>query len=85
MPQQAGGLVALYPKASLTSVRNHLIWKGKLQPTPMSPKYEVQMKYTFKRAPQCFVATPLTTLPDQKLPHVYNHDNQKLCLYYPGR
>lgn len=81
IPQQAAGLVALYPEASCNTHRNRLTWLGTIHPTPMSLKYDIRVEYTLKRSPRCFVITPLTTPPNKTLPHVYCHKNQRLCLF----
>jgi hypothetical protein len=52
-----------------------------IHPTPMSREYDIRVKYTLRKAPQCFVITPLTTPPNKILPHVYSHNEQRLCLF----
>jgi len=81
---QAARLRSLYPDAICQITRNHLHWKGTLNPTPISDNYLVKLSYTLGESPKTNVVSPKLFIPKGKrLPHVYNQQNQRLCLYYP--
>ena len=64
-------------------------WSGYLQPTPISRKYEVTIKYTLNKLPICIVTEPDLQLlaSDNQIPHTYVNDSKirgvKLCLFLP--
>ncbi|WP_185287411.1 hypothetical protein [Chryseobacterium lactis] len=63
-----------------------LIWTGKLKSSPLGDDYLVRMEYKTKGTPKVFVLEPkILNLPPKKnkLEHVYDHQKQRLCLYYP--
>ena len=68
---------------------NRLIWKTTLQPSELSLAYEIKIVYTLGQSPKVYVVSPKPlALADgaQRLPHVYDHVKQQLCLYYgPAR
>jgi hypothetical protein len=79
-------MLALEALAVTTHVdvrRGRLRWRGRLQPSPLSLKYVVELEYmAHKRTPSVTVASP--ALRDEgirSLPHVYVGD--RLCLCYP--
>jgi hypothetical protein len=63
-----------------------LTWEFDARPTPLSRSYRVRIRYRQRRSPEVFVLKPhLPTLADgKKLPHVYQEDPPRLCLYLPG-
>ncbi|WP_293886372.1 MULTISPECIES: hypothetical protein [unclassified Sphingobacterium] len=84
---QAGMLKSMFPKSSVTNKRDKgLIWKHKIQPSPLSDQYVVKLEYDLGKPPRFYVVDPLP-LPlsknAKKLPHVYDQKKQRLCLYYP--
>lgn len=82
---QAARLRSLYPSANCQITRNHLRWKGTLNPTPLSNNYVVKLSYSLGESPKTYVVSPQLSIPTgERLPHVYNQKNQRLCLYYPG-
>lgn len=81
--QQVAGLKALYPDAICRHDRISLTWTGEIKPTPISATYSIRIEYTIGGNPECFSCTPLSVPAGKKLPHVYSHKDQKLCLYYP--
>lgn len=77
-----------YFPASTFSVGNYgntFIWKALFQPSELSCSYEVKIEYILGTSPKVYVLSP-NPLPlangATRLPHVYNHKKQQLCLYY---
>jgi len=65
---------------------NQLVWVGKLKSSPLGDDYLVRVTYKKGDSPKIYVLEPKELkLPEgkNKLEHVYDHKNQKLCLYYP--
>lgn len=63
-----------------------LMWEGYLIPKPFSPQYKVRIEYSLGKRPKVYVIEPkkLDVHPDDpKLPHVWNHDKQHICIYFP--
>lgn len=59
-----------------------VISTGPLQPTDMSPVYQVQIMYRLGERPEVVVVSPqLRDRPGQPIPHVY--PGKRLCLYLP--
>lgn len=59
-------------------------WRGSLQPTPFSPKYEVQIAYRMPTHPQVRVLAPcLERHANSDIPHLFADGS--LCLYEPGQ
>ncbi|MCK0125826.1 hypothetical protein MWU76_15655 [Gelidibacter sp. F2691] len=56
-----------------------------LQPTPLSKKYKIKIIYKKNLYTEVYVIDKILKLaPNRiKLPHVYDSDKQKLCLYSP--
>jgi hypothetical protein len=83
--QQALTLRAYYPSAECDARREVLRWAGKLQPTPMSPLYDIAVNYELGSPPKIYVLKPKLEIPKgKKLPHTYNQKKQRICLYYPN-
>lgn len=76
-----------YPEAAIKKIsKNSFIWIGELRSSPMGSVYKIKLEYTLGRDPEVFVVepSPLKLAEGQKrLPHVYSHDKQHLCLFYP--
>lgn len=91
LAEQYHGLRALYPtgKCRITNNNRTLTWRGVIKPTSFSRQYEVLVRYTLGRTPDCIVLSPdLATLAKgEKIPHTYLPDpitgGTTLCLYLP--
>lgn len=75
-----------YPSATCEIHKNTLFWRGKIQPTPLSREYCVQIIYKLRMPPQVWVyGNELQKLDDPKFPHHYEIDVKKkrvrICLY----
>lgn len=84
---QIGKLCHYFPDStcSITDYGRKFIWKGWLQPSHLSSRYEIKIVYVFGNNPDVYVVTPkpLTLAAGAtRLPHVYKHEKQHLCLYY---
>lgn len=84
---QASRLHSMYPESQITwAGHNQIIWKHKIQPTPLSIVYEIKLEYVQNSFPKVYVVNP-NPLPKakgaKKLMHVYDEQKQRLCLYYP--
>lgn len=84
---QKTDLLKTYPESECKSERNDLYWKGILQPTPLSDKYEVLIKYTIRKPPyiQVFVVNQnFKNLDNPSFPHKYKvypeKNTVKICL-----
>lgn len=80
--QQAVRLKQQFPDELAPVVKaNRLVWSVSLQPTPMSVRYTVQIRYQHRKRPKVNVLNPaLETRPGEPMPHVY--PGKELCLYY---
>ncbi|MCC8173942.1 MAG: hypothetical protein LIO65_06070 [Odoribacter sp.] len=62
-----------------------LIWEGRLLPSNLSLTYDIRIEYNIGYDPNIYVLTP-NPLPmakgETKLPHIYDHKKQHLCLYH---
>lgn len=74
-------LKAAFPKSKVTmSGNNKLVWTGKLQPTPLSAVYTVQISYKLDDTPEVRVLEPrLVCRNGARLPHVFS--GNLLCLF----
>jgi len=64
--------------------RNKLIWEGVVKPTEISRQYKLKIIYKHESEPSVYLLEPkFIELNDQNPPHIYNYDEQRLCLYYP--
>lgn len=63
-----------------------LSWEYWVQPTPLSRQYKVRISYQQGAIPIVHVLDPnLKALANGRtLPHVYDQDPARLCLYLPG-
>lgn len=82
---QAGLLKNMYPGSRVTTGYDRtLSWYFQIAPSPLSNTYEVRLDYVLGKKPQVYVLTPLKLAKGKtKLPHVYDTEKQRLCLYYP--
>jgi hypothetical protein len=61
-------------------------WIGKLQPTPLSVEYEVEIEYAIGCSPKAYVLSPKLHSYSEKIeiPHIYKDgDDPKPCLFLP--
>ncbi len=58
--------------------RGVAVWRGTLQPRPLSPKYRVAVRYKLNFYPSVKVISPALA---PKAPHLWSDGT--LCLYYP--
>lgn len=75
-----------YPDSSIRRFReDYIIWEHEISPSALSNVYKVQLRYVRNKGAKVFVLKP-SPLPLAKghtrLPHVFSHENQELCLYY---
>src|SRR5215211_685661 len=63
-----------------------LTWEFAAQPDPLSRVYKVRIQYQQGNVPQVYVVDPdLVTLAEgRRLPHVYEQNPARLCLFLPG-
>jgi hypothetical protein len=79
----AFALRARFPDSSAQVKPTRLVWRGQLQPTPLSRTYRIEVSYLAGGIPTVRVIDPpLETRPDESLPHVYG--NGTLCLHLDG-
>jgi hypothetical protein len=66
--------------------RGKLTWDFELQPDPLARIYRVRIEYQESSAPRIYVLAPnLSALATgRKIPHLYEQDPARLCLYLPG-
>lgn len=63
-----------------------LQWVGILKSSPIGDEYKVKLTYELGKSPNVFVLEPeplKLAVGKTKLPHVYDHKKQRLCLFYP--
>lgn len=92
---QANLLKRMFPGSIVHTFRdNELIWKHKIRPSPLSVEYDVKLHYKMDikkkskkdRRVNFYVTDPkplALARNAKRLPHVYDQQTQKLCLYYP--
>ena len=83
--QQLSSLRAKYPGGKVVDIRsNGWTWTHQLQPRASSPFYRFKITYSDNH-PNVYVLDKLELADGQeRLPHVYSHEKQKLCLYLPN-
>lgn len=86
IPIQVAGLKDQFPFGETTWAKNRVRWYGKISPNEFAREYTVEMVYQIGDSPSVWVREPdLKILAGGRpLPHVYDSDTQKLCLYLPG-
>lgn len=83
---QGGMLKQFFPNSTLRIIGydRGLVWEGKIQPSILSMVYDIKIEYTIGLDPDIYVISP-NPLPlpknETKLPHIYNHTKQQICLY----
>jgi len=84
--QQMAGLKKDFGDGKISFNRNKLTWEGMLKSSPLGDEYKIKLVYENGQSPKVFVLEPQPLkLAEGKtrLPHVYDHQKQRLCLYYP--
>ena len=85
---QAGAIRSYFPNGDLRVLGNKLIWTGEITPSPNSGTYIIKVKYSYTDGVKVYVVNP-KPLPlavgQTRLEHVYSHEEQRICLYYPDR
>jgi len=84
---QAGALRSFFPDSLIRrNGETGLVWEGDLQPSPLSVHYHIKLVYRRGFGVEIFVVSPRLQLAPGtiQLPHVYDTDRQRLCLYYPA-
>lgn len=78
---QAAHLRKAFPQAAVMFGSNSsLIWVGVIQPSPLSERYTVRIKYRLCKRPVVTVVEPELAAPNGgKLPHVFSGNH--LCLF----
>lgn len=80
---QANILRKRYPTSLINSHRNGFKWCDTITPSTYSNSYRVELTYNTGEHPKVIVKTPLELANGEtRLPHVYNHEKQHLCLYH---
>lgn len=90
LAEQAVKLRALQPLSTtkFDQAGNRLVWVGNLRPTELSASYRVRIvvQRSNSMIPNVFVETPeLKDRNGEQVPHLYDRQRAKLCLWYPGR
>lgn len=85
--EQVRLLKQYYPESEIKLNKHKgFTWIYDLKSSPMGDKYKVKIIFVKDTKPEVYLIDPeKLKLADGKLrlPHVYNHETQKLCLYYP--
>jgi hypothetical protein len=68
-----------FPGFTNRGVPGRAHWVGALQPTELSSRFEVRIRYRLGDVPRVFVIPQIT----MGAPHVYWAQDGRLCLYYP--
>jgi hypothetical protein len=77
--QQAISLTREFPAAYLHLKAGRLVWRHRLQPTPLSRSYRVQINYRTGGVPAVQVLDELACREGEQLPHTYG--DKTLCLH----
>jgi len=84
---QALSIRRLFPETKVTMLRDfQLTWTHSLSPSPLGDIYKIKLVYHLTESPKVYVVDPkplLRAKEKTKLPHCYDQERQRLCLYYP--
>lgn len=83
---QAGLLRSYFPESQIQRKGDQeLTWVGFLCPSPLSRSFQVKIHYSRSSGFSVYVLEPKLALAKNctRLPHVYDSECQKLCLFYP--
>lgn len=86
LAQQYAALRLEWPEGEACFDKQGLTWTGLLHPTPLSRRYPVRLTYTMlNKPPQLHVLgnTLKKLAPGRRIPHLYSHQTEQLCLYTP--
>jgi len=83
IPIQFANVKKEYPQFKVSMLKDSLLVKGELQPTPRSNIYHFKLKYSVGVRPKIKITNPelKRNFKNEKIPHVYA--GNELCLYYP--
>ncbi len=77
-------LTAWHRQFRVVSRGSQYIWRGTLQPSPLSEVYTVEIRYRFGESPHVvIISPPLRKRGKEPIPHLYA--NASLCLYTSGQ
>lgn len=81
--QQYVAFMQKYPEWKLLRKHTGFIARGRIQPTALSAKYNVEIRYSEPNAPKVRILHPklLSVEEGGKIKHTYSDGS--LCLYYP--
>lgn len=79
--QQIGRMSSLHPEFQASVSRNCVTWTGRIQPSPMSNAYAVDIEYTLQRRPKVHVIHPKLRGrgPEEDIPHTFSDGS--VCLH----
>jgi hypothetical protein len=74
-----------FPDSKGAIKKSLLIWRGDIQPTPLSRSYTVEITYSLGKKPKIHIINPsLKKLAgDRVIPHLYSQEDETLCLFLP--
>lgn len=83
---QSVGLRQSFPLGLTKWDRFRVHWLGELTPSEYSRTYSIDLRYRVGEKPNVWVRRPDLKLltGGRRLPHVYDQETQRLCLYFPG-
>ena len=67
-----------FPTFSYCGKESKGVWRGRLQPRSISPRYRIEVQYDLASIPKVWVLSPQI---DKRVHHLY--DDGSLCLYWP--
>ena len=81
IPIQFANVKKEYPQFKVSMLKDSLLVKGELQPTPRSNIYHFKLKYSIGVRPKIKITNPelKKNFKNEKIPHVYA--GNELCLY----
>lgn len=83
--EQFVSMKRLFPGDELKLGHNNFTWVGYLKSSPLGNSYKVKIVLEKDKNPDVFIVDPVKLALAEgktKLEHVYDHQKQKLCLYY---
>lgn len=83
MWQQALRMKTLHPQFAATIRQGTALWRGDVNPTPLSATYTVEVRYERGSSPRISVISPSLDADKngKRIPHTYRENY--LCLYFP--
>ncbi|WP_223275879.1 hypothetical protein [Algoriphagus aquimarinus] len=86
--QQEVALKSFFPGSKISRKSDFEIkWTHTVKPTPLSECYTLLLHYKKGEGAKVYVVSPKPlqlAKGKTRLPHVYSHAEQRLCLYYPN-